>query len=1543
MNSIKHFTRLSLLLILFSFSLIASAQYSSVMSEDLMKSSISQSNLRTRGNTPIKMISILVQGDVDEIRDKVEDMGGKFKFAAGNIASVLVPKNRLGELATVKGVIRMESGPSVQLMNDTMVINNNVTEIRNIQSPLTQDYTGSGVLIGFLDSGIDPKHKDFRNDDGSSRIVAIWDQNIGSPTKSPPTFGYGQYWTKANIDEGSCTHIEGSPSSNFGHGTNISGIAAGNGKAVDKYAGVAPEASIAMVAVNLYQANADFLSEVADGVAFLFELADSLDLPCVINTSIGTYTGPRDATDLTSQVIDSLLLEKSGRALVASAGNKGDAQYHLGYTVTADTNFTLFATNSTYTYFKLYADTADFNNVEFAVGAYKVTPSWSRKGITAFSKITDGGNFLNDAYQTVALLDSESGATITTVYYWTELQGDKYYMSVYTVDNSSYMSDSATIQFSLHLTGDGEFDIWSKKSLQGNSSDIIVDIPAVEDFAEVAYYKLPDFDHTIVSSWQCSPNVITVGNYSNRRYFENANGDTTYASANTWPGKIHYSSSQGPTRTGVQKPEICASGDQTISTGDSLILADYLAGQGHKQGVGGKHQRNGGTSSASPVVAGAIAIYLQANPTASLADIRGALINTAKTDNYTGTVPNDAYGYGKLNAFNMLVSTLDTTCPFTVDFSFDTVCIGDTTRFINLSASSDTNRTINNYMWDIQNDGTNKDTTNGNFNGVYDSSGSYTVKLTVSDAICDKSTTKSGIIVNSNTISLGLDSMKCANDTIQLNGGNNADYVWSTGDSTSSINVVNSDTISLTVTDTNGCIAMDTIQINNFNTFDITLKDDTTICSDALISFTVDTPLFSTIIWDGTDTAVTKSYATNGAYYVEAIDSNNCMVRSSTFNLTVNNIPSFSIGNDTVICSGDTLKVASPDTFVSYLWNNTSQKMSTNYLKTGDVILTVVDSNTCTGIDSLSYSVYALPAIDLGSNVKVCPGDSAFLGSNLPDISYLWSTGETTDSIVVKTKGNYILTVVDGNTCSASDTVNFNFNTTDFELDLSTNSIGNSGVNFINETENIGDYSFKWLFGDGKSSILPHPSHTYLANGTFDITLIAISSSSGCSDTVIFEDWVTIGNLENCDHSAIISTKDSSKHCIGDSVLINAVADSNLTSTFNWIKDGEEISNETDRAIYAKSSGVYEIMMRYNDCITYSNSVSLSFSDSIPSIPIITSNGSLTNCSGSVVLSTDTNYSTYLWSDNNSTNSTTISSAGTYSVTVTNSESCTASNSIILSTENIASPVLCIFSFDTVSMKNRIHWTISSTTNVDSFVIFKEALERYTYNSIGSISSSSTDFIDSTSTPEERSDRYKVASKDNCAVIHEASDAHKTISTKLEVVNNKRTLSWSNYEGESFDQYMIYKGSHYVNLTLIDSVSSTTYSYEDTSTINEHAFYQIGINTIDDCNALNSRSNIVVDSVMSVNNQVNHLDDFFKLFPNPNTGQFRFQIRNLKEKSVKIEIYNLLGQKVQEEIITLQNGSANASINASELQSGLYFIRINLEDDIYNQSFVIKK
>jgi subtilisin family serine protease len=201
-------------------------------------------------------------------------------------------------------------------------------------------------------------------------------------------------------------------------------------------------------------------------------------------------------------------------------------------------------------------------------------------------------------------------------------------------------------------TGGGRFDVWSYAPF-GTSGIEFQGLPNAGQYPPMQFYQFPDKLKTLVDSWACSDKVITVANYVNRDNYINVLDELTQI-PNVIPLDISVNSSSGPTRDNRQKPDIAATGDIILSAGRIETLNQFIANEPDKVAEGGWHYRNGGTSMASPVVAGVAALYLERDSEANWEEVKSAIVDNALADQFTGVLPGLRWGHGKLDAFAAL-------------------------------------------------------------------------------------------------------------------------------------------------------------------------------------------------------------------------------------------------------------------------------------------------------------------------------------------------------------------------------------------------------------------------------------------------------------------------------------------------------------------------------------------------------------------------------------------------------------------------------------------------------------------------------------------------------------------------------------------------------------------------------------------------------------------------------------------------------------------------------------------------------------------------
>lgn len=222
---------------------------------------------------------------------------------------------------------------------------------------------GAGVIVGFVDTGINYTDSLFRNVDGSTRIIGIWDQtnnldnsnNIENETAKPFSAFSALYGTQYTAEEINLALNSDNPASivptrdENGHGTFLASIAAGNRDERAGFSGAAPQASIAMVKLKpakqylrdfyLIQDGAEAYQEndIMMGVSYLYFLARKYSMPLVVCIPLGTNMGSHMGMSRLGQYLNQVSLS-NGSAVITAAGNETGARHHFRAVMDADTD-----------------------------------------------------------------------------------------------------------------------------------------------------------------------------------------------------------------------------------------------------------------------------------------------------------------------------------------------------------------------------------------------------------------------------------------------------------------------------------------------------------------------------------------------------------------------------------------------------------------------------------------------------------------------------------------------------------------------------------------------------------------------------------------------------------------------------------------------------------------------------------------------------------------------------------------------------------------------------------------------------------------------------------------------------------------------------------------------------------------------------------------------------------------------------------------------------------------------------------------------------
>ncbi|MFM6946129.1 MAG: T9SS type A sorting domain-containing protein [Flavobacteriales bacterium] len=262
-----------------------------------------------------------------------------------------------------------------------------------------------------------------------------------------------------------------------------------------------------------------------------------------------------------------------------------------------------------------------------------------------------------------------------------------------------------------------------------------------------------------------------------------------------------------------------------------------------------------------------------------------------------------------------------------------------------------------------------------------------------------------------------------------------------------------------------------------------------------------------------TTTAPVPSTTTPGTYtyYVSQANAGNDESMRAAITVTVNALPATPVitaSGSTSFCTGGSVDLTS-SAASGNVWSTNATTATITVTTTGNYSVTVTDANGCSSVSTpISVNVSNAPAPTISaSSTQACSGDVVTVTSSAAD-SYLWSTGDTTQTIQVSATAAVYVTVTNANACDGvgqSATTNITFTATPSAAGSFT-SAGNV-VTFANTS--TGATSYSWDFGDFTNSSATAPAHAYAANGAYTAVLTAINGN--CTDTVAFEISIEVG------------------------------------------------------------------------------------------------------------------------------------------------------------------------------------------------------------------------------------------------------------------------------------------------------------------------------------------------------------------------------------------------------------------------------------------------
>ncbi len=561
---------------------------------------------------------------------------------AGNVWTLKVPLSRISELETNKQISRISFGRRYRLLLDS-VRSSVRADLVHQGINLPRPYTGKGVLIGIFDTGIDLLHPDFSNENGT-RVLYLWDMSETISPNPPSGFDWGKEYTKQEIDQ----NIQNVLQKDYdGHGTHVAGISAGNGKGKSEYKGIAPEAELIVVnGIRSGSTNSFTDADILAACNYIFNKADELGKPCVINLSIGNILGSHDNEDLLGKALSNLVSQKKGRAIVASAGNEGDLPIHSGGEVKKGNRYELL----------LYP----YNLCEYQPELCPDIPGYFLFGADIWTDFDIIDSVYVGIYNpmSLSLIDEKGFSSKDVVDNAQIFDSTNNLVGLVSISNSSFGNSENLVIF---ISNEGQTDLPISEYLwtivfvaKGNGKfDSWAALPVGSQYpGQTRFPRFQSDNSMTINSPAVGEKIISVGAYVSKNVFTNILGELNDWSSYYPIGELASFSSRGPTRDGRIVPIITAPGMVVFSSLSSSTIPEEL--DSTLVEPSGIYVGAAGTSMSAPVVTGAVALLFEQNPNLSADEIIQLLKLSARKDEHTGSEPNNDFGWGKLDLLRLL-------------------------------------------------------------------------------------------------------------------------------------------------------------------------------------------------------------------------------------------------------------------------------------------------------------------------------------------------------------------------------------------------------------------------------------------------------------------------------------------------------------------------------------------------------------------------------------------------------------------------------------------------------------------------------------------------------------------------------------------------------------------------------------------------------------------------------------------------------------------------------------------------------------------------
>ncbi|MDE6152180.1 MAG: S8 family peptidase [Prevotella sp.] len=635
-------------------------------------------SMRLKGITPAPEANVFGMVKLADgcSTDELTAEGVNVMRSSHGFAWVSVPVNDVERIASLKSVKRFQLARKVKTKNDNARAVSGVDMI-HAGTGLPQAYTGKGVICGIVDNGIDPNHINFRDENGKSRVAWLAKMTPNMSTgevdekyysNNPSEIVGGKDITTFTTDDATTFHGSHTLGTMAGGYMGKTTVATGDrltgatiSDMANPYYGMAYNSDIAVGCGDLYDAI------IAYGVDHILEYAAYKGKPSVINLSLGSNTGAHDGKGMINQYFDAVA-KQDNAIICVSAGNEGDRKIALHKTFTATDNtvqsFILGQDMSEYGYgFLSYGNIEMYSNDETTLTIQAVVYNKSRGRVAQRFPLTIDINNPGYGQYWVSSASYQQDATdiIDPIF--------ANYFNGYVGIGWLYDEDSGRFNAILDYFAENN----EEKNADGNyvlgfiiegQEGQRVDCFGDGLFSSMTNFGIDGWDDGMyngtINDMATGNSILVVGSYDTRKDWAALDGGVYYPGYEISDGGISDFSSYGTLLDGRNLPHVCAPGAVVISSYNSYYVESGYAPVSSvtaQADEGGRSNYWGwsiGTSMAAPHVAGSIALWLEADPSLTINDVKDIVAQTAVKDEAVLTADPVQAGAGKFSAYEGL-------------------------------------------------------------------------------------------------------------------------------------------------------------------------------------------------------------------------------------------------------------------------------------------------------------------------------------------------------------------------------------------------------------------------------------------------------------------------------------------------------------------------------------------------------------------------------------------------------------------------------------------------------------------------------------------------------------------------------------------------------------------------------------------------------------------------------------------------------------------------------------------------------------------------